>query len=53
MGVYSSTTGNEFGSLDGGYFTLVSYADDFSKRWGVEEAIVSVDYVYNKSDHKN
>jgi len=53
VGVYSSTTGKEFGSLDGGYFTLLSYAHDFSKRLGVEEFIVSVDYVYNKSDHKN
>jgi phosphate-selective porin OprO/OprP len=53
VGVYSSTTGREFGDLDGGYFTLLSYSHDFSKRLDVAEFLVSVNYVYNKSDHKN
>jgi phosphate-selective porin OprO/OprP len=53
VGVFSSTTGQQFGSLDGGYFILLTFGRDFSKWLDVEELIVSVDYVYNKSDHKN
>jgi len=53
VGVYSSTTGSEFGSFDGGYFGILTYAHDFSKRLDVDEFLVSLDYVYNESDSKN
>jgi len=53
VGVYSSSTDKEFGKFDGGYFTLVSFAHDFSKRFDVPELLLSLDYVYNASDADN
>jgi phosphate-selective porin OprO/OprP len=53
LGVYSSNGDKEFGDFDGGYFTLVTLAHDFSKQLGVREFVLSLDYVYNKSDDQN
>jgi phosphate-selective porin OprO/OprP len=52
-GVYSSSTTEEFGNLDGGYFLLLTLAHDFSKRLGVRESLLTLNYVYNRADAKN
>jgi phosphate-selective porin OprO/OprP len=53
VGVYSSSTDKEFGEFDGAYFTLVTLAHDFSKSFDVPEFLLSLNYVYNKSDPDN
>jgi phosphate-selective porin OprO/OprP len=52
-GAFSSSTTDEFGSFDGGWFTLLSLGRDFSERLGVSEALLTLDYVYNQSDEDN
>jgi phosphate-selective porin OprO/OprP len=52
-GVFSSSTTEEFGSLDGGYFGLLTLAHDFSGRLGVPECALTLDYVYNQPDPDN
>jgi phosphate-selective porin OprO/OprP len=52
-GVFSSSTTEEFGSFDGGYFMLLTLAHDFSSRFDVPEFLVSLNYVYNESDRDN
>jgi phosphate-selective porin OprO/OprP len=53
VGAFSSSTDEEFGSFEGGFFTLYSVAYDFSESVGVEEFEVALDYVYNDRDQDN
>jgi phosphate-selective porin OprO/OprP len=53
FGAYSSSTTEEFGDFDGGYFLLFTLAHDFSERLHAREALLSFDYVYNEADVKN
>ena len=53
LGAYSSTTTENFGQLDGGYFFLVTLARDLSRLLQVPEALLRLDYVYNRADAKN
>ncbi len=52
-GAYSSSTTEEFGDLDAGYFLLFTLAHDFSTRLQVPEALLTLDYVYNQADEDN
>jgi len=52
-GAYSSSTTEEFGDLDAGYFLLVTLARDLSKRLQVPEALLTLNYVYNRADDGN
>jgi phosphate-selective porin OprO/OprP len=53
VGVYSSSTTENFGNLDGGYFLLLTLANDLSERLGVRESLLTLNYVYNRSDEDN
>ena len=53
VGVYSSSTTEEFGNLDGGYFFLVTLMHDFSQRLNVTESLLTLNYVYNEPDPGN
>jgi phosphate-selective porin OprO/OprP len=53
LGGFSSSTKNEFGTFDGGYFLLFSLTRDLSKLLDVPEFQVSLDYVYNEEDEDN
>ena len=53
VGAFSSSTKDEFGTFDGGYFLLFSLAHDLSTRMEVPEFLLSVDYVYNEEDEDN
>jgi phosphate-selective porin OprO/OprP len=52
VGAFSSSTKEEFGTFDGGFFLLFSASHDFAKRLDLPEAVLSVDYVYN-DEHEN
>jgi len=52
-GVYSSSTTENFGDFDGGVFTLLSLGHDFSQRLKADEALLTLDYVYNEADRDN
>jgi phosphate-selective porin OprO/OprP len=52
-GAYSSSTTENFGNLDGGTFFLATISHDFSERLRVSEALLTLDYVYNRADEKN
>ena len=53
VGAYSSSTTEEFGSLDGGYFFLFTRAHDFSQRLNATEMLLTLNYVFNKPDVEN
>jgi len=52
-GFYSSSTTEEFGDLDGGYFVLLTLAHDFSKHLAVRESLLTLNYVYNEQHEDN
>lgn len=53
-GVYSAGEANkEFGEFNGGLFTLGVLGYDFAKRFGVKEAVLSGNYVYQQADVRN
>jgi phosphate-selective porin OprO/OprP len=53
-GVYSSGAMNrEFGEFNGDYFTLALLGYDFAKRFGVKEAILTGNYLYQHPDRDN
>jgi phosphate-selective porin OprO/OprP len=53
-GVYSSGEANrEFGTFDGGVFTLGVVGYDFAKSLGVKEALLAGQYVYQNPDPDN
>jgi phosphate-selective porin OprO/OprP len=52
-GAYSSSTTKEFEDFGAGYFLLFTLAHDFAKRLQVPEALLTLDYVYNKEDPGN
>lgn len=52
-GVYSSSTGEQFGPFDGGVFLLLSLAYDFSQQLAVRELLLAVNHVYNEEDPDN
>jgi phosphate-selective porin OprO/OprP len=53
VGAFSSSSKDEFGTFDGGYFLLFSFEYDLSTRMQVPEFLLSVDYVYNEEDEDN
>ena len=53
-GIFSAgSASREFGHFDGSYFLLVSIGYDFTDAWDVEEALLSLDYVYQDPDENN
>lgn len=53
-GIYSSGAMNrEFGSFNGGVFTLASIGYDFAKKLGVREAVLTGNYLYQHPDANN
>ncbi|MBW2288834.1 MAG: hypothetical protein JRG80_07480 [Deltaproteobacteria bacterium] len=52
-GAYSSSTTEEFGDLDAGYFLLFTLGHDFSTRLRIPEALLTLNYVYNRADDDN
>jgi phosphate-selective porin OprO/OprP len=54
VGVYSAGERNkEFGKFDGSAVTLAAAGYDFGKRFGVKEALLSANYVYQNPDRNN
>ena len=54
VGLYSAGEANrEFGTFDGGLTTLALVGYDFGERMGVEEALLSGNYVYQAPDTDN
>jgi len=54
LGIYSAGAANrEFGEFNGSYFTLAVLGYDFAKQWGVQEALLSGNYVYQNPDPRN
>lgn len=49
-GIYSSDGSNELSKFDAAYFALVSLSGNFAEDLGLDNAVVRVDYVYNKED---
>jgi phosphate-selective porin OprO and OprP len=53
-GVYSAGAANrELGEFSGGYFTLAVLGYDFAKPFGVKEALLTGNYVYQHPDRDN
>ena len=53
-GVYSSGAANRgFGEFSGGVFTLGVIGHDFAKTLGVQEAVLTGNYVYQQPDRRN
>jgi len=53
-GLYSSGAANrEFGEFNGDYFTLAVLGYDFATRFGVKEALLAGNYVYQHPDSDN
>jgi phosphate-selective porin OprO/OprP len=53
-GVYSSGSMNrEFGRFDGSFFTMAILGYDFAKKFGVREAVLTGNYLYQNPDAKN
>ncbi len=53
-GVYSSGAMNrEFGRFNGGMFTLAALGYDFAKTFGVREALLTGNYIYQNPDANN
>lgn len=54
VGVYTAGEATrEFGRFSGSYFTLAALGYDFAEALGVEEALVSGNYVYQPADRDN
>ena len=51
--MFSSSTTEEFGSLDGGYFGLLSVSYDLPDCFDAPECRLKLDYVYNRSSENN
>jgi phosphate-selective porin OprO/OprP len=53
VGLFSSTTTAEFGDFDAGNFGLLTIGYDFADSFGLDKALIAVDYVYNSEDEGN
>jgi phosphate-selective porin OprO/OprP len=52
-GAFSSSTTENFGDLEGGFFLLFTLGHDFSERLGVPECTLTANFVYNDPNPRN